>query len=253
MTGIARTDPNIASPGVRIEYQNDVLVMTLSNAGASNEITGPMFEAMLEVLRREAAAPRARVLRLRADGDVFCLGRERAGRTEAQIRAEVRRLIELKHAVMVSPLISVAEVQGDAAGFGVGLAVACDFTVVAATATLAFPEMRTGLPPAAIMAYLGRYVLPKRIFPLVLLAPAFTPAQALELGLITQVAAREALRAEVDHLIERILAMDADAVRQCKAYFQAAQDGSLDDNFTQATELLTARTLRLQAKGPPKQ
>ena len=46
--------------------------------------------------------------------------------------------------------------------------------------------------------------------------------------------------------------MDADAVRQCKAYVLAAQDGSLEDTFTRATELLMARTLRLQAKGVPK-
>src|SRR5678815_3236672 len=87
---------------------------------------------------RQAAAPRARVLHIRAEGEAFCLGRERAGRDEAAIRAEVTRLIALKRAVMTSPLITVAEVQGDAAGFGLGLAVLCDFTVVADTAKLSF-------------------------------------------------------------------------------------------------------------------
>jgi methylglutaconyl-CoA hydratase len=236
-----------SSPGVRIEHGGDVLVMTLDNAAAGNEITGAMFDAMLAALRAEAAAPRARVLRIRAEGEAFCLGRERAGRDEASIRAEVARLIELKRAVMVSPLVSVAEVQGDAAGFGIGLAVVCDFTVVADTATLSFPEMRKGLPPAAIMAYLGRYALPKRIFPLILLAPDFTAAHARDIGLVTQVSPPGALRGDVDDLIRRILAMDPDAVRQCKAFFQAAQDGSLDDNFSRATDLLTARSLGLMA------
>ena len=239
----------IPSPGVRIEHEGDVLVMTLDNPAAGNEITGPMFDAMLAALRAEADGPRARVLRIRAEGDAFCLGRERAGRDEAAIRHEVARLITLKRAVMTSPLISVAEVQGNAAGFGIGLAVVCDFTVVADTAILSFPEMRKGLPPAAIMAYLGRYALPKRIFPLILLAPEFTAAHARDIGLVTQVCPRAALRGEVDELVRRILAMDPDAVRQCKAYFQAAQDGSIDDNFSRATDLLTARTLRLQARG----
>jgi enoyl-CoA hydratase/carnithine racemase len=246
MTG-ATTTHSISSLGVRIEHQGDVLVMTLDNVAADNEITGPMFEAMLGALQREAAAPRARVLRIRAEGDAFCLGRERAGCDEATVRAEVARLIALKHAVMMSSLISIAEVQGHAAGFGIGLAIVCDFTVVAETAVLSFPEMRKGLPPAAIMAYLGRYALPKRIFPLVLLAPDFTAAHARDIGLVTQVCPRRELRGEVDELIHRILALDPDAARQCKAFFQTAQDGSLDDNFVQATELLTARTLRLLA------
>jgi enoyl-CoA hydratase/carnithine racemase len=237
----------MSSSGVRIERDGDVLVMTLDNPAAGNEITGAMFEAMLEALRAEAASPRARVLRIRAEGEAFCLGRERAGRDEASIRAEVTRVIALKHAVMQSPLISVAEVQGNAAGFGIGLAVVCDFTVVAETAILSFPEMRKGLPPAAIMAYLGRYALPKRIFPLILLAPDFTATHARDIGLVTQISPRDALRGDVDDLIRRILALDPDAVRQCKAFFQAAQEAAIDENFASATDLLTARTLRLLA------
>jgi enoyl-CoA hydratase/carnithine racemase len=248
MTGAATTNPTISPPGVRIEYQGDVLVITLDNAAAGNEITGAMFDAMLAALGREAAEPRARVLRIRAEGEAFCLGRERAGRDESAIRAEVARLIALKHAVMVSPMISVAEVQGNAAGFGIGLAIVCDFTIVAETAVLSFPEMRKGLPPAAIMAYLGRYALPKRIFPLILLAPDFSAAHARDVGLVSQVVPAVHLRGEVDALVHRILAMDPDAARQCKAYFLAAQDGSLEDNFADATDLLTARTLRLQAQ-----
>jgi enoyl-CoA hydratase/carnithine racemase len=247
MSGPASTTGPGSPPGLRIDHGGDALVMTIDNP-ARNEITGAMFDAMLDALGREAAQPRARVLRIRAEGEAFCLGRERAGRDEAAIRAEVTRLIALKRAVMTSPLISVAEVQGDAAGFGVGLAVVCDFTVVADTAKLSFPEMRHGLPPAAIMAYLGRYALPKRAFPLILLAPEFTAAHACDIGLVTQVARPGALRGEVDELVRRILAMDADAVRLCKAYFQAAQDGAIDDNFSQATDLLTARTLRLLAQ-----
>jgi methylglutaconyl-CoA hydratase len=234
------------SPGVRIERQGAVLVMTLDNVAARNAITGVMFEAMLAALSEAASDPTLRVLHIRAEGDVFCMGRERAGRDEPAIRAEVTRVIALKRAVMTSPLISVAEVQGDAAGFGVGLATLCDFAVVAATATMSFPEMRAGLPPAAIMAYLGRYAQPKRVFPLILLAPDFTAEHARDIGLVTDVVFGEELRGEVDEIIRRILALDPEATRQCKAYFQA-QDGSIDERFSRAIDLLTARTLELQS------
>jgi methylglutaconyl-CoA hydratase len=237
----------VSKVGVRVERDGDVLAMTLDNQAAGNEINGPMFEAMLEALRIEKANPKARLLRIRAEGDVFCLGRERAGKDEGSINAEINRLIALKRAVMESPLISVAEVQGNAAGFGIGLAVVCDFTVVAETATLSFPEMRKGLPPAAIMAYLGRYALPKRVFPLILFAQDFTAAQARDLGLVTQLSTRASLKEDVDGIVKRILALDPEGARQCKAYFRASQEGSLDENFSRATELLTAQTLRLQA------
>ena len=103
-----------AAVGVVIERTRDVLIFTLDNAEHGNEVTGPMFDLMLAELRAEAYRPRARVLRIRAGGKVFCTGRERAGRDVATIRHESARLIELKRALRASPLISIAEVQGDA-------------------------------------------------------------------------------------------------------------------------------------------
>ncbi|HEX7814743.1 enoyl-CoA hydratase/isomerase family protein [Dyella sp.] len=241
---------NVSPAKVGITREGECLVFTLDNPQAGNEITGAMFDDMLHSLRSEAASPMARVLRIRANGDVFCRGRERAGRDASAIRTEVARLIALKQAVRETSMISIAEVQGDAAGFGIGLAVLCDFTLVADHATLCFPEMRKGLPPAAIMAYLGHYALPKHAFGLILLADDFSPAYARDIGLVTEVCPREELTGRADALAERILAMDAEGARQCKAYFLAAQGQSLESNFRQATDLLTVQTLRLQAQQP---
>src|ERR1700740_1439942 len=157
-----------SAPGVIIERTGDILTFTLNNPEHENEVTGPMFDAMLAELRREAARPTARVLRIRAKGKVFCTGRERAGRDVAAVRHESARLIEFKRVLRTSPLISVAEVQGDALGFGFGFAIVCDFVYVSESAVLGFPEMRFGLAPAAIIAHLGDYALPAFSFPLVL-------------------------------------------------------------------------------------
>ncbi|GAB7526280.1 enoyl-CoA hydratase/isomerase family protein [Paraburkholderia sp. 2C] len=230
---------------VLIEKSGAVLTFTLNNPDAANEVTGPMFDAMIAALRSEAIEPTARVLRLRAAGNAFCKGRERAGRDALSIHAEVARLIELKKLLRSTSLISVAEVQGDAFGFGFGLAILCDFAIVSSAARLAFPEMKAGLPPAAIMAYLGRYALPKRVFPMVLFGEPMTPSVALDASLITQVAEPDALSLATDTLIERILALDETGARGCKAFFQAAEENALEQNFRLATETLTVTTLRL--------
>jgi methylglutaconyl-CoA hydratase len=230
---------------VLIEKTGAVLTFTLNNPDAGNEVTGPMFDAMIAALRSEAIEPGARVLRLRATGNAFCKGRERAGRDAASIHAEVARLIELKQLLRSTSLISIAEVQGDAFGFGFGLAILCDFAIVSSDARLAFPEMKAGLPPAAIMAYLGRYALPKHVFPMVLFGDPLTPAVALHAGLITQVSTPDTLAGAADALIERILALDEAGARQCKAFFQAAEESALEQNFRLATETLTVTSLRL--------
>jgi methylglutaconyl-CoA hydratase len=233
---------------VLIERAGDVLNFTLNNSDHGNEVTGAMFDAMLGELRREASHPIARVLRLRARGKVFCTGRERAGRDAETIHHESARLIEFKRALRVSPLISVAEVQGDAFGFGFGLAIVCDFVYVAETAALGFPEMKFGLAPAAIMAYLGEYALPRFAFPLVLFGDPIAPQQAQQIGLISQVSSAGALARDVDTLIERILRLDPAAARSCKEFFLTAQQNSFDQNCRLATEALTAGSLAVLSR-----
>jgi len=237
-----------APVGVVIERAGDVLNFTLKNAEHGNEVTGAMFDAMLAELRREASHPTARVLRLRARGKVFCTGRERAGRDAESIHHESARLIEFKRALRVSPLISVAEVQGDAFGFGFGLAIVCDFVFVAETAALGFPEMKLGLAPAAIMAYLGEYALPRFAFPLLLFGDPIAPQQAQQIGLISQVSSAGALASDVNTLIERILRLDPIAVRSCKEFFLTAQQNSFDQNCRLATEALTAGSLAVLSR-----
>ena len=232
---------------VVIDRSGEMLSFTLNNADAGNEVTAPMFDAMIAALRSEATVPTARVLRIRARGEVFCTGRERAGTDAVSIHREVSRLIELKRLLRASSMITIAEVQGNAFGFGFGLAILCDFTLVSSSAKLAFPEMRKGLPPAAIMAYLGRYTLPKQVFPMVLFGDAITPETALNAGLVTRVCAPDTLQAEADALADRILALDDTGARQCKSFFQTAEESSLEHNFRCATETLTVSALRLMA------
>jgi methylglutaconyl-CoA hydratase len=237
-----------APAGVVIERAGDVLTFTLNNPERGNEVTGAMFDSMMAELQREAARPSARVLRIRARGKAFCAGRERAGSDAASVRDESARIIEFKRALRLSPLISVAEVQGDAFGFGFGLAIVCDFVVVAEQAALGFPEMKFGLAPAAIMAYLGEYALPRFAFPLVLFGDPITPQQAQQVGLISRVSAAGNLARDVDVLIERILRLDTNAARNCKEFFLTAQQNSFDQNCRLATEALTAGSLALLAR-----
>jgi methylglutaconyl-CoA hydratase len=233
---------------VEIERAGDVLNFTLNNAEQGNEVTGLMFDAMLAELRRESAQPSARVLRIRARGKVFCTGRERSGRDAATIHHEAARLIEFKRALRTSLLISVAEVQGDALGFGFGLAIVCDFVYVSENSTLGFPEMKSGLAPAAIMAYLGEYALPRFAFPLVLFGDPIAPREAREIGLISHVTQQSALESDVDALLERILHLNPSAARNCKEFFQTTLQNTFDQNCRLATEALTVGSLAVLAR-----
>ncbi len=233
---------------MEIQRAPDVLTFTLDNPSQENEVAGTMPDTMLAELRSEAVNTVARVLRIRARGKVFSTGRERAGRDAGSIRKETPRLVEFKHALRTSPLISVAEVQGDASGFGFGLAIVCAFVLVAENASLAFPEMTAGLAPSAIVAYLGEYALPRAAFPLVLFGDPVSPQRALQIGLISQVCAAGQPVAEANALVARILRLDPVAARRCKEFFLSAQQNSFDQNCRLAIEALTEGSLAMLHK-----
>jgi len=237
-----------AAAGLRIERAGDILSFTLDNPAEGNRVTGAMLDAMLNVLRSESLNPSARVLIIRAHGNVFCTGRERAGRDVASVRQESARILEFKRALRTTSLISIAAVQGDALGFGFGLAIVCDFVVVGQHAALGFPEMRSGLAPAAIMSYLGDYTLPRFAFPMVLFGDPIDPQRALQIGLISQVTTAERLNDDVNSLVGRILALDPAAARKCKEFFNVAAQNSFEQNCRLATEVLTIGSLSVLAR-----
>jgi hypothetical protein len=91
--------------GLKIERTGDILTFTLDNPAEGNRVTGAMLDAMLAVLRSEVTHPSTRVLIIRAQGDVFCTGRERAGRDIGSIRQESARIFEFKRALRTTSLI----------------------------------------------------------------------------------------------------------------------------------------------------
>jgi methylglutaconyl-CoA hydratase len=252
VTGVPTQKPlDVPDPirlGVRIERAGDVLTFTLDNPEHSNEINGAMFDAMLSELQGEVSQPRARVLRIRAEGKVFCTGRERSGKDVESLRRETDRLIELKRTLRASPLITIAEVQGDAFGFGFGLAIVCDFVLVSEHAALGFPEMRFGLAPSAVMAYLGEYALPRFAFALVLFGDPISPQVAMQHGLISQVCAPDRLASEAETLVGRILRLNPSAARRCKQFFQSAQQNTFEENCRLAAETLAVDSLARLAR-----
>jgi methylglutaconyl-CoA hydratase len=242
-------DSTLSAPGrVLIDQRDDVLTVTLDRPGHGNELTASMFGTLAETLRAQAEKPTASVLVLRANGDSFCTGRERAASGLADLHAEVGRLIEVKRALRRSPLLTIARVQGAAKGFGLGLAILCDFAIVSSGAPLAFPEMRAGLPPAAIMAYLGEYALPRHAFPLVLFGEEFTPEHARSVGLVNDVVAPEKLDGAIDALVARLRSLDPASARACKELFGVMSQGSFDSNCRLAADALTLASATLMRR-----
>lgn len=165
-----------------------------------NLMTVEMCGELSRILRQPP--PGAHVLRLRARGAAFCLGRERAGSTPGELRQEARVLADVHRAFRETGLVTVAEVQGDAAGFGVGLVASCDVAVAVAGAHFSFPEVTIELAPALVLAWLPRAVGERQAFWLTATGEPVSAGRAAELGMLNEVVpSAEALTDEVDRRV----------------------------------------------------
>jgi len=212
----------MATDGLAIERRDATLAVTIDH-GDENLFSVAMVGELARELRAAAAEPDLRFVRLRSSGDVFCLGREGAApdapRPELRaIQAVAAAIVELNELLQTTPLIVVAEVQGDAAGLGVGLVGFADVAVAAERARFSFPEIFAGYAAMVVLGWLPHAISRKRAFEMVATGAWVDAETALRDGLITEVVPGERLEARVDERIAQLAALDTNALRDVKTF-----------------------------------
>ncbi len=226
--------------GLHLERTDHTLIATAAR-GEENLFSGEMIDALSDALDA-AAKDDLRFVRLRSDGPVFCVGRERAGRTPLELRAEAARIVRVNEAIRTTPLTVIAEVSGDAAGFGAGIVAAADIAVAAQSARFWFPEIQSGLAPSIVISWLSKTVPYKVAYDLVTTGEPIDAHQARALGLITEVVPDDAIQEAVDERIKRLADMSAGAIKEIKEFFVRTR--SLDPA---SSAIASVETLALSA------
>ena len=172
-------------PGLDVEQEGAVLHVR-ADAGAGNLFTPEMTRRLAELLGTPPDG--VHVVHLSAAGPEFCMGRAPFRAGAGPLREDVRALIELVEALEGAPVVTVAEVQGDAAGFGVGLVALSDIAVASPEVHLSFPEVDAGFAPALVLTWLGEIVGRRRAFWLAATGVRVPAREACAMGLLTSVA-----------------------------------------------------------------
>jgi enoyl-CoA hydratase/carnithine racemase len=105
---------------VKTELSDGVLILTLQRTDKKNALTGAMYNALSEALKKAETDPSIRVILFQGDGDSFTAGNDLAdfasqARGEAIVDSPAHRFIETISNAS-KPLI--AAVQGNAVGVG---------------------------------------------------------------------------------------------------------------------------------------
>ncbi len=123
---------------------------------------------------------------------------------------------------------TVARVNGHAIAGGFGVAAACDITICVDDAKLGMSEVSVGLWPMMISAVIARVMPRKAALEMMLTGRLINPDEALSLGAVSRVVARQELDTVVDDVVERLASLSSSTLMIGKDSFTAMVDVDFD-------------------------
>jgi enoyl-CoA hydratase/carnithine racemase len=199
-----------------------------------NALSSELVEALLAEVHHAERDPAIKVMVISGAGGTFCAGGDLAGGLTGaggavDLHRARGRFAELLKAIMQSPVVVIAAVEGAAMGGGLGLAAACDLVVASRSAKFGTPEIKVGLYPWIILAVLQRNVGRKRLMEMILTGtPLFAP-RAEEIGLINRVVDDGEAVASAMAWAEDLSGRAPIPLSLGKEIFQGVSDLGLDD------------------------
>jgi len=200
--------------------------ITLDQPDLGNTLTLEAMRALAAEIRKAGRDDAVKVIRIRASGPAFCRGRAvGAPPATAPSAAQFRRnvadpILDVYRAMNESEVPLIAEVQGDAEGFGCALVTACDLAVASDSARFSLPELQKNLPPTLVLSVLRYKVPPKASAHMVYLTETIDAANAREWGIVAEVVPGASLRERADAMVASICTRERIAVATLKTYFR---------------------------------
>jgi enoyl-CoA hydratase/carnithine racemase len=217
---VARVSPHRASAPFTNDWQHfdfsvadGVATVTLNRPEKLNALTFESYADLRDLLAELPHRGDVRVLVITGEGRGFCSGGDVEEIIAELLKLEAAELLEFTRmtgsvvkALRECPLPVVAAVNGIAAGAGSVVALACDFRLLAESASFAFLFTRVGLAGADMGS---AYLLPRvvglgRAAELLMLGDKVTAQRAHEIGLASSVVSDAELPEAASALAQRL-------------------------------------------------
>lgn len=221
--------------GIRVEQQDDRVVVTLDRPEVKNAIDAAMVDSLHAIcgdLERDPVP-----LILTGGTGIFAAGADIAqlrGRTRIDALAGINS--GLFDRIARLPMPTVAAVTGPAIGGGAELAYACDFRIGTPAVRIGNPEGQLGILAAAGAAWRLPELIGEPLAKEILLAGRTLDAgEALAVGLLNEVVSADALMQTAHRWVDRILRNAPLALRLTKLALRAPREAHpVFDNVAQA-------------------
>jgi 2-(1,2-epoxy-1,2-dihydrophenyl)acetyl-CoA isomerase len=193
------------------ELSDRVATLTLNRPNKLNALSEPMITGAIRHLERCIADPDVGAVVVTGAGRAFCAGGDisaMAGAQDLTFEERVdrqRRMHELSFLLWDMPKVTIAAVNGAAAGAGLGLALSCDLVLASERAKFMTAFAKVGFGGDFGTTFqLTQRLGPAKAKELFILSDLLPADEALRLGLANRIFPAESFDAEVRALARRI-------------------------------------------------
>jgi enoyl-CoA hydratase/carnithine racemase len=232
---------------LRTDRADGLTTLTLNRPAQFNSLSKDMLTAIMREVDDIAASEAVRVVVIAGAGKAFCAGHDlkemRANHSKEFMQALFRQCGELMLALTRLPQPVIARVHGITTAAGCQLVSMCDLAVAADVARFAVSGINVGLfcstPAVGLTRNLGR----KAALEMLLTGDFIDAMEAKSKGLVNRVVPADALDAEIERLVQSILAKSAVAVRMGKGMFYRQLEMGLADAYDYAGEVMACNMM----------
>jgi enoyl-CoA hydratase/carnithine racemase len=208
---------------LQVDEAEGVATITLNRPHRKNAVTQVMWSELRVLFRELGYRDDIRAVVLTGAGDAFCSGADVGGMADRESERvhslqSMRNVGDTCQALFDMPKITIAKVNGVAAGAGLNMALACDLVVASDRARFSEIFAKRGLS----VDFGGSFLLPRivgmqRAKELVLLADIIDAAAAEQMGLVNRVVPHDDLDAFVADWAAKAAASPPRAIAMSKA------------------------------------
>jgi len=234
--------------------QNDergVVALTLNRPQAFNALSEAMLAALIAEFDAISRDESARVVVLGASGKAFSAGHDLKEMRAAPSLEYYQRLFaactQMMLAVQRLPVPVIARVQGIATAAGCQLVAMCDLAVASREAKFAVSGVNLGLFCSTPSVALSRNVARKAAFEMLVTGAFIDADEAKAKGLVNRVADANALDAEVELLVESIVAKPRVAIAMGKALFYRQIEAGIESAYADAGRTMACNMMEESA------
>ena len=209
---------------------SDVVVLRLNRPQVRNALNLELRIRLADEITRLGGDPSIRCIVMTGNDQAFAAGADIGEMAEAgPVEVMARNVQKYWRAIAEGPKPLIAAVEGYALGGGLELALCADIMVVGESAKLGLPEVKVGiLPGGGGTQKLARLAGSKRALLLMMTGRMFGAAEALSMGVASDVAPTGQALSRALEIAKEIAALPPISVMQIKEIVNAGLNAPLD-------------------------